>query len=534
MNDAFRATKLVETAMHYRRIGLFAASLAFATTSFANYAPNIEQISKNNLRADLEFIASDLLLGRDTPSQGLDLAAAYIISQLKINGVMPGGENGSYLQPINLERALLSPEGTVFQIDGKDIELGSGFMPNGLEPADVQGTTVFVKSGWTNLEKGIDPMKGMSLKGAIILTDGSLPEGVNARDAFRDPKWESPAVAAKRNGAVAVITIAANANPAFWKRQLERMTEGGRYTQVDPNEQESLPSIQVSPEVGDTLKTMAINAARAEFTAPGPMVTLKLNVKKDKAVANNVIGIIPGSDPVLKNEYVALGAHYDHVGVGRADATGDTIYNGADDDGSGTVAMLEISRVIAKNTPPKRSTVFVWHCGEEKGLWGSQYFASHPTIDFKKLIIQVNMDMIAMAKKPGDTNPANADLTDSKSIYVIGPKLISSDITKTLTAVNNATVKMNLLDTYDTTTDPNSYYTRSDHYSYIQKGVPAIFLFSGSHENYHRPSDEIKNIDFDKLTLTTKLLYGLAYEFAMQPEHPKVDGPLKSLFGGLQ
>lgn len=529
-NSAF---ELVEKAMRSRIIGVAAIALLSAP-GWANYAPDIDKISKTNLRAHLEFIASDLLMGRDTPSQGLDLAAQYIASQLAMYGAQPGGDNGTYFQTIILGRTVLKAESTACLVDGKALELGTDYIPDAAITGDVQGPAVFVKSGWTNVGKGIDPMKGLNLKGAVVVTDGMLPDGVTRRDTFTDQTWESPVAAAKRYGAAGVVMVAGLPGGQTWKRQLDRMTQGGRFSIQDPSRPAGLPSITVSPEVGETLKSMALNAVRAEFPPAAPTVSIKLTAVNETQSTQNVIGIFPGSDPVLQKEYVALGAHYDHVGIGAADNRGDTIYNGADDDGSGTVAMLEIARVIGIGQRPKRSTVFVWHCGEEKGLWGSQYFAAHPTIDFSKLIIQVNMDMIGMSKKPGDTNPANADLTDSQSIYVIGPKLISTDITKTLTAVNDATVKMNLLDNYDSTSDPNRYYQRSDHYSYIAKGVPAIFLFSGSHQNYHRPSDEVSQIDFDKLQLTTKLLYGIAYEFAMQPNHPRIDGPLKSLFGGTQ
>jgi len=520
--------------MHYRRIGLFATSIALAAISFANYAPDVANISKNNLDAHLRFIASDLLQGRDTPSHGLDTAAAYIAAQLQMYGVEPGGVDGTYFQPMSYTSSTLSTEGTILQIDGKQIELGTGYIPTTVVPADVQGSAIFVKSGWTNVETGVDPMKDMNVKGAIVITDGALPEGMTQQALFRDPKWESPQAAAKRHGAVAVITIAPTVNATLWKRNLERMTAAGRYTLDTGSANQPIPTVQVAPEVGASLISAAINAAGSEFVSPAPNVTLKLNVVQNKTTASNVIGIVPGSDPTLKSEYVAIGSHYDHVGIGRADATGDTIYNGADDDGSGTVAMIEIARVIATGQRPKRTTVFIWHCGEEKGLVGSRYFANNPTINLKNMIIQINIDMIGMAKQPGDTSAENAELTGPDEIYVIGPKLISTDITRTLTAVNNATVKMRLNEKYDTTEDRNQFYRRSDHFSYIEKGVPAIFLFSGVHAHYHQASDEIDKIDFDKLTLTTKLLYGLTYEFANQKDKPRVDGPLKNLFGGQQ
>lgn len=520
--------------MHYRRIGSFAASLALAATSLANFAPDVEKISSLNLESHLGFIAHDLMGGRDTPSFGLDVSAQYIAAQLKMYGVQPGGVNGTYFQPMEYARRRLNASTSSFSIDGKNYEAGKDYIPTSLEAIDFQNVeTVFVPSGWTNADRNLNPFNGFDVKGKVVLTDATLPEGVVMRDTFRDAKWVNPQNSAMKQGAVAVIVISATESNPQWARQLERLTGEPRYA-LATNTQASIPAIQVTQELGNFLKSVSLNASRAEFTSPAPKVSLKLDVQTEKTTASNVIGIIPGSDPTLKNEYVALGAHYDHVGIGRPDATGDTIYNGADDDGSGTVAMIEIARVLSSGNRPKRSTLFVWHCGEEKGLVGSRFFANNPTINLKNLIIQINMDMIGMAKQPGDTNPANKELTESDEIYVIGPKLISTDITRTLTAVNSATVKMRLNEKYDTTSDPNQFYQRSDHYSYIEKGVPAIFLFSGAHAHYHQASDEIERIDFNKLTMTTKLLYGLAYEFANQPDKPRVDGPLKSLFGGLQ
>ncbi len=504
--------------------------LLLTPTAFAINAPEVDKISEKHLKSNLEFIAHDLLEGRDTPSRGLDIAALFISTQLKIYGVQPGGENGTYLQKMPLESAVLNAENSMLTIDGKSITLGEGFLPTGLTAADVQSTPVFVASGWANVSKGIDPMKGLPLKGAIVITDSALPEGLTMRDATRDPNWESPAVAAKRHGAVAVITIANNPSTASWKRQLDRMVAGGRYAPKSNNPVAALPVVTVTPEIGESLKTAALNAARAEFASAGPTIMLKLDVQRREVITHNVIGIIPGTDPTLSKEFISIGAHYDHVGMSTADGTGDTIFNGADDNGSGTVALLEIARVIATGQRPKRSTLFIWYTGEEKGLWGSQYFCDNPTVDLKQIVFNVNLDMVSMSRPAGDTNPRNEKLAGVNEIHAIGPKLISSQITKTLTEVNNATVKMVLRDDYDRMDDPERIFYRSDHYSFVQKGIPAIFMFCGPHEHYHQRSDEIEVVDFAKLTKSTKLMYGLIYEFASQSNRIVIDGPVKNLF----
>ncbi|MBX3114721.1 MAG: M20/M25/M40 family metallo-hydrolase [Fimbriimonadaceae bacterium] len=524
---------VVERSMLTRRLAVGALCVAaFASSALAALAPDTNKISETNLRAHLTFVAHDLMEGRDTPSRGLDITAQYIAAQLTMYGVQPGGVDGTYFQPIKLSGAKLKADATTLTISGKSFVLGEDFMPRGLKSAEVQGTPIFIASGYTNLKKDIDPFKGYSVKGAIVVTDGSLPQGVTMRDVFSSEDWESPEQAAARNGAAAVILISNSSNTASWKRQVDRMTEGGRLTPSNDS-QVSIASVMVSKTVGDTLVGSIMSAGRAEFATMAPVVKLTLGVEQQEAITQNVIGIIPGSDPKQKAEYIALGAHYDHVGIGRADANGDTIYNGADDDGSGTVALIEIARVIAAGNKPKRSIIFVWHTGEEKGLWGSQYFAANPTIDLKNLVLQINLDMIGMAKQPGDTNPANARLTDGNGLFVIGPRIVSSDITQTVNSVNASVDNMTLDPYYDRLDDPERIFYRSDHYSYIAKGVPAVFFFSGSHAHYHRPSDEISVIDFKKYTKSVRLMYALAYEFASQTTRPKIDGPVRNVLPNL-
>ena len=244
------------------------------------------------------------------------------------------------------------------------------------------------------------------------------------------------------------------------------------------------------------------------------------------APTQNVVAVFEGSDPVLKNEYVALGAHYDHVGIGIP-VNGDGIYNGADDDASGTTAMLAMAEALAKtNTRPKRSVLFVWHAGEEKGLWGSRYFTTYPTIPLDKIVTQLNMDMIGRSKKEGDTDPRNRELSGPNEIYVIGSKMMSTELGDLADRVNKQYLNMTFDYRYDDPNDPNRFFFRSDHIHYARKGIPIVFFFDGEHEDYHRLGDSADKIDYQKMQKVARTVYMLMWEVANRPTRPTVDKQL--------
>ena len=232
-----------------------------------------------------------------------------------------------------------------------------------------------------------------------------------------------------------------------------------------------------------------------------------------------------GSDAKLKHEYVALGAHYDHVGVGVAVA-GDSIYNGADDDGSGTVAVLAMAEAFARSPRAKRSLLFVWHTGEEQGLWGSKYFVEHPLFPLQRIVTQLNVDMIGRSRASGDTNPANEQLSGPDEIYVIGAKMMSTALGELSERVNQSFLKLAFNTKYDDPHDPNRFFFRSDHYHYARKGIPIIFYFNGVHEDYHKPSDHVDKIDFQKMEKVTRTIFATAWELANAPKRPVVDRKL--------
>ena len=247
------------------------------------------------------------------------------------------------------------------------------------------------------------------------------------------------------------------------------------------------------------------------FALPGVKITF--NVDVDYAIVrtrltHNVVGIVEGSDPKLKDTYVAYGAHYDHTGYregpargGRAPANAeDRINNGADDDGSGTVAIMSIARAFAQGPRPKRSLLFVWHAGEEIGLFGSRFNADYPVVPIDRIVTQLNMDMVGRNR--------NDDPKQSNTVLVVGSDRISTELHNINEDANAALPRPMTLDyEMNDPADTESIYTRSDHYSYAAKGIPIIFYFTGLHPDYHAPSDSVDKILFDKIQRVAQLAY---------------------------
>jgi Zn-dependent M28 family amino/carboxypeptidase len=231
----------------------------------------------------------------------------------------------------------------------------------------------------------------------------------------------------------------------------------------------------------------------------------------------NVVGMVEGTDPKLKSTYVFFGAHLDHVGYskdgvqtnGRVNTplSQDPIWNGADDDGTGSTAVLAIAKAFATGPKPKRSVVFVWHAGEEAGLLGSLYMADFPVVPLEQIQVELNIDMIGR-NRDNDTGQAN-------TVYVIGADRISTDLHNLLVATNATSSRPLTLDyEFNDLNDPNSFYTRSDHYSYASKGIPIAFFFTGEHPDYHANTDSVDKILFPKMLRIAQFIYQAGFSIA--------------------
>jgi Zn-dependent M28 family amino/carboxypeptidase len=206
----------------------------------------------------------------------------------------------------------------------------------------------------------------------------------------------------------------------------------------------------------------------------------------------------------------------------------DKIWNGADDDGSGTVAVMSIAKAFAESTQrPKRSILFIWHAGEEKGLWGSEYFADNPTVPINSVVTELNIDMIGRYQNPGDENHAqNKNLPKKGEVFTIGASMMSTELGQISDSVNKSFLNIGFNTKYDGPDHPEQFFYRSDHFNYAKKGVPIIFFMDGSHEDYHQASDHVDKIDFDSMEKTTRTIYAIGWDIANRPNRPKVDKPL--------
>ncbi|HEV2835356.1 MAG TPA: M20/M25/M40 family metallo-hydrolase [Pyrinomonadaceae bacterium] len=510
----------------------------------------VDTIAAAQLRDYLTFIASDEMEGRDTPSRGLDTTAKFLAMNLTRWAFKPAGDNGSFFQRIDLRRDRADTGQSKVEYFGRALTSGTDFLPAG-GSGNVSGSLVFAGNGWFIKSKDMDAYKGIDATGKIAVifgTPNQRPRGIMTSEMGKAGEdYMNPTDYGRKKGVVGLIYIPDFQYLANWQRTRQFMERGSIVVaKFQSQTSNPLPTIVVSPEIAQSLFAGEKQSASGIFNAsygtslPAPFVmndqkkvTLTLANNSETVPTQNVVAVWEGSDPVLKSEYVALGAHYDHVGSRCPPAGNDTICNGADDDGSGTTALLSMAEALAKSpTRPKRSILFVWHCGEERGLWGSRYFTEYPTVPLDHVVAQINIDMIGRSKKEGDTNTRNAELTGPDSIYLIGSTMMSTELGELVNTVNKSFLNLTFDTKYDDPKDPNRFFFRSDHYNYAKKGIPIIFFFDGTHEDYHRPGDTPDKIDYQKMEKVTRTIYMTAWEIANRPKRLKVDKPLPTQLGG--
>jgi hypothetical protein len=540
----------VVTQAQQRGSGRAGAATASSTNAAGRKAA--EQITAAQLKDYLTFIASDEMEGRDTPSRGLDTTAKFIAMNLSRWGFKPGGDDGTFFQKIALRRYKINPSATRAEMGAQSFSYGTDFLasassgtssPSG---GSASGSLVYVSHGWVIKAKNINPYEGVDVKDKImIVAGGNLPKGVVFSDLENGKvgvDYDSPMSYGTSHGAKGIIFIPNVNGLTNWERSRQLAVTQGSQPVVERFQQNSrastLPIITASLGMLDAIfrgeqvngaeifRRRIIDEPGAAFAlAPAKVMSFTVSSIKETVGTQNVVGIWEGSDPVLKNEYVAIGAHYDHVGVGTP-AGGDAIFNGADDDGSGTVSVLAMAEAFAHNPRPKRSIILIWHCGEEKGLWGSRYFTENPTVPLNQIVTQLNIDMIGRSKPEGNTNRRNAELSGPNEIYVIGSKMMSTELGALSDRINQSYLNISYNFKYDDPKDPNKFFFRSDHYNYARRGVPIIFYFDGEHEDYHRPGDEVSKIDFRKMEKVSRTIFLTGWEVANLSARPKIDKQL--------
>ena len=504
-------------------------------------------ITAERLKAYLDFIASDELEGRDTPSRGLDIAARFIALQLsrwglKAMGDQAVGEQRSYFQRIPLRRDQIDPAQTSLLLNGQRFSFGEGFLVTLSGYAGtVSGPLVYVGHGLALKAKNINAYQGVEVKGKIVVfTNDGLPPGVSEADFGGLPgrDWDSPWTYGPRHGAQAVIMIRSQAYLAGWEGQREAALArsyvavpalektGGPGSLMRPPR---MPLITASAALlralfhGEKYQPQAASELPPSFDlAPHKQASITIALKSEAAATQNVVGMVEGSDPALKHEYVTIGAHYDGA-VGRP-LKDDAIYNAADDNGSGTVALLEMAEAFMRGPRPKRSILFIWDAGEERGLLGSYYFTEHPPVPLDKIVAHFNIDMIGRTRK-GEANPAHEGLAEPNEVFLVGPRTMSTELSELVDAANRSYLNLKLNYRFDKVSH-QFFFPRSDHVPYLQKGLPVLSYFTGLHEDYHQPSDAPDKIDYQQMEKIARTIFVTAWSLADAAKRPRMDKPL--------
>jgi hypothetical protein len=520
--------------------------------------PTTSAITARDLMTRLYIFADDSMQGREAGTIGNVKGTDYIASEAKKIGLIPAGDSGTYFQTIPLKIRSVDPSSS-FTVGTVTLAYGTDWVATG--PKSVNAANVHLIYGGVLGDSAKMLPAGMAAGRIVVFT---LPPGVSPR--------ASRAAAQASEGAVAVAIVGLDQFMPFFLRPQTFLDDPSNEPARTPP-----PTIFLSKGAADKLAA-GVPAPAPGFVNPdSSSLNLKLSVEPTPYPARNVVGIVRGSDPKLRGEYVAIGGHNDHIGFnnhpvdhdslrffnhivrpGGAEDGGkratpeeqaevdsvlaayraghpgtqreDSISNGADDDGSGTVSVLEIAQKVASlKTKPKRSTLFVWHVGEEKGLLGSTYFTDHPTVTRDSIVAQLNIDMVGR----GDAFDVTGKAKDGSALHgnpnylqLVGSRRLSTELGNLAETVNKQD-KHGLVFDYsmDANGHPANIYCRSDHYEYARYNIPIIFFTTGGHSDYHQVTDEPEYIDYTHMARIDNYIEDLLVHVGNMNHRPVVDGP---------
>jgi len=527
--------------------------------------PTTAAISASDLMTRLYIFADDSMQGRETGTIGHLKSTAYIAAQVKAMGLKPAGDNGTYFQNLPVFQRSLDPA-SALSVNGTRLAAFTDFVASpgrGGDPRSIDGAQVIFggEQGDTTNQLTADQVRGR----LVVLTARPGGRG-RGRGFFRgrgrggaNPLAEAAGIATVETGAAWAAAVR-SARP-----------RAGNVIFKDPGAApapETAANLTISARAARVLLGVPVSQATKGMT--GKTVRGNPHYTEKPAPARNVVAILPGSDPALRGEYVAIGAHNDHIGIrqgppvdhdslhlynaARYAITGmlargerptaaqqealenihinldsvrklrpvrlDSISNGADDDGSGTVSVLEIAQAFAKGAvKPKRSIIFVWHVGEEKGLWGSSWFTDHPTVPRDSIVAQLNIDM------DGRGDATDLPVGSPTYLQLVGSHRLSTELGDMVESVNKSEKMPFTFDyRFDAPGQADNIYCRSDHYNYARYGIPITFFTTGLHGDYHQVTDEPEYIDYAHMARVSQLVFDVAVDVADLNHRVKVDG----------
>lgn len=521
--------------------------------------PTTDEITAADLMTRLYIFADDSLMGREVGTKYNDMGTAYIEREVRRLGLVPGGDNGGYFQNLPLYSYQTEAASTM-KVGDQALVLGTDFLPYPLDETRLSldggnvvfGGTVQDSSSWISADAAAGKIV------VLNMTTGVVPPN-------------NQVLRARISGATAIFLVSLDRLPAPSVQQLLG----------------KLPSQFKSPSSAGAAPRQVFLSQRAATLMFGPLDSAKAGamsrrlsgtiiVGKEQAPGRNVIAILPGSDPALRGQYVAIGSHNDHVGFNNrpvdhdsmkvfntiarpqgADspnpsaltaeqsatfraaldslrklnpARQDSIFNGADDDGSGSMTVLEIAEAFATaRVKPKRSIIFVWHAGEEKGLWGASYFTDRPTVPRDSIVAQLNMDMVgrgAATDATGESKTGALLRGGPGYLQLVGSRRLSTELGDLMDSVNaKGKFQLNFDYGMDANGHPQNIYCRSDHYEYAKFGIPVVFMTTGGHADYHQVTDEAQYIDYPHMAQIAKYVKAVAAEIANLDHRIVVDKP---------
>lgn len=489
-------------------------------------------ITAPELQRHLTVLASDEMQGRETGTEGQRKAAQYISDVFSSWQLPPVGDDNSYFQHI-LFKAESWKRVELTIGDKKYRHLWEYYAAPHLNEgsASPMSFNEVLFLGYGIDDANYSDYKGVDVRGkALLIYDG---EPVNAAGVSyvtgtsERSNWttEQKLAVAKSKGAALVLIIdssfkenVAEVRKALGNTRLQTAKSRLNLRNLAPNCH--LSSETAKALLGTQLKKVIrqrdkiLKKGRPSDAVLPAQIEVTLDKETRELSGHNVLGYVQGSDPVLQNEIVIVSAHFDHLGM-----RGDAIYYGADDNASGTSAVLEIAQAFSDakqaGMGPRRSVLFLLVSGEEKGLLGSQYYVEHPVFPLANTIANVNVDMVGRVDAKHADNP--------HYIYVIGADRLSTELHRINETANATYTQLELDYTYNAKNDPNRYYYRSDHYNFAERGIPAVFYFSGTHQDYHRTTDTVDKINFDKMVKIAQLVFHTTWELANRDQRIQVD-----------
>lgn len=508
MNQKNNQSAFVRTAI---RVLILVCALDFS--GWTAETGSVARSQAEALLGHVRYLASDELMGRGVDTPGMTLARDYIAAEFKKSGLLPGGDHGTYFQRFEVVTGLRAKEPTALALsDNPPLVVSQDWTPLGLSHAgSVEGEIVFVGYGITTRNYDYDDYAGVDVRDKIVLVLRYEPPRLNDNSPFeRPPRYSRYATLnakvsnARNHGAIGMILVDLNRVQGdreliSLRRNLGQNDSGLLVAQVKAERIEKwLNHSNIS--LAALKEKIDRQEKPASMPLPGLKVSLHVELERITHKTDNIIGILPGSDPQLKEQHIVIGAHYDHIGLGffgtRDPSTEGQIHNGADDNASGTAVIMSVAQRLTQATQrPPRTIVFVAFSGEELGLKGSSFYVAHPTFPLEKTVAMINLDMVGRMRD-NQVMAAGIDSAKEFSAWVAE-------------AARQAGVEIR----FSTKRGSNS-----DHASFLDKNIPALHLYTGTHEDYHRPTDHWEKLNIEGMSKVSDLVSSLAGKIAAGKE----------------